>query len=163
MYEQRYSVPCDQLLKYLQKIAGSLGRGHTGEEVQRYYKHIMHHETGGEKPSPEGERHGISKHGRRVNSRKGIPMHIMATYALFRLPNFEGNLSEMAAKIEECEFFRRQLDHTARPGTKTYPRCDPLFPQCIGTCVAPVRVDVETPRMIKVLRFRRARSELLSV
>lgn len=63
------------------------------------------------------------KHGRRINPRKGIPMHIMATYALLRLPDREGNLSDMALKIEENHFFSKQLDWTPRPGTKTYPRC----------------------------------------
>jgi hypothetical protein len=107
----------------LQKIADSLACGFSGEQVQQYYKQLVGRQLQGDKASPDFDRQGVSKHGRRVNSRKGIPMHIMATYALFRLPNFEGNLSEMSAKIEECEFFRRQLDHTARPGTKTYPRC----------------------------------------
>ena len=64
-----------------------------------------------------------NKHGRRINPRKGIPMHIMATYALLRLPDHEGNLSDMSAKIEENAFFCKQLDWTPRPGTKTYPRC----------------------------------------
>lgn len=63
-----------------------------------------------------------NKHGRRINPRKGIPMHIMATYALLRLPDHEGNLSDMSAKIEENAFFCKQLDWTPRPGTKTYPR-----------------------------------------
>jgi hypothetical protein len=64
-----------------------------------------------------------NKHGRRINPRKGIPMHIMATYALLRLPDHEGNLSDMSSKIEENAFFCKQLDWTPRPGTKTYPRC----------------------------------------
>lgn len=64
-----------------------------------------------------------NKHGRRINPRKGIPMHIMATYALLRLPELEGNLSDMSAKIEENAYFCKQLDWTPRPGTKTYPRC----------------------------------------
>eukprot|EP00892_Ulva_mutabilis_P001407 jgi/Ulvmu1/11267/UM073_0039.1 len=63
-----------------------------------------------------------NKHGRRINPRKGIPMHIMATYALLRLPELEGNLSDMSAKIEENAYFCKQLDWTPRPGTKTYPR-----------------------------------------
>jgi len=61
-------------------------------------------------------------HGRRINSRKGTPMHVMATYALLALPGREGNLSEMAAKIEAHPAFSTQLDWTPRPGTKTYPR-----------------------------------------
>jgi hypothetical protein len=69
------------------------------------------------------------KHGRRINPRKGIPMHIMATYALLRLPEREGNLSDMASKIEENQFFSKQLDWTPRPGTKTYPRY-----ACTPTC-----------------------------
>lgn len=67
----------------------------------------------------------VSKHGRRINPRKGIPMHVMATYALLRLPSHEGNLTEMAQQIEENDLFCKQLDWTPRPGTKTYPRYGP--------------------------------------
>lgn len=56
----------DLLRSALQKIADSLACGHNGEEVQRYYKHSVPRETGGEKPSPEGERQGIRKHGHHV-------------------------------------------------------------------------------------------------
>ena len=40
-----------------------------------------------------------NKHGRRLNSRKGTPMHVMAAYALRRMANFEGNLNQMSAII----------------------------------------------------------------
>jgi len=73
-------------------------------------------------PRSPGKQGQSSRHGRRVNPRKGIPMHVMATYALLRLPRHEGNLTEMAGVIETNELFCSQLDWTPRPGTKTYPR-----------------------------------------
>ena len=42
-----------------------------------------------------------NKHGKRINPRRGsIPTHIMAAYALCRLPGFEGNLREISQEIE---------------------------------------------------------------
>lgn len=120
------------LVPAVQKIADSLGGNRSGTDVQNYYLGALLPATQRESPTlraaAKHDSHGggVSKHGRRINPRKGIPMHIMATYALFRLKDHEGNLSEMSAKIEECEFFRRQLDCTPRPGTKTYPRCATL-------------------------------------
>ena len=34
----------------------------------------------------------------------------------------EGNIDDMARIIEEHEVYGKELDYTARPGTKTYPR-----------------------------------------
>ena len=42
-----------------------------------------------------------NKHGKRINPRRGsIPTHIMAAYALCRLPRHEGNLREISQEIE---------------------------------------------------------------
>ena len=42
-----------------------------------------------------------NKHGKRINPRRGsIPTHIMAAYALCRLPGHEGNLREISQEIE---------------------------------------------------------------
>ena len=40
-----------------------------------------------------------NKHGRRLNSRRNTPMHVMAAYALRGLDSCEGNLNQMAAVI----------------------------------------------------------------
>jgi len=64
-----------------------------------------------------------SRHGRRLNPRKGsISMHVMATYALRRLPGNEGTLNEIGHVIASNEDFSQKLDWSPRPGTKTYPR-----------------------------------------
>ena len=42
-----------------------------------------------------------NRHGKRINPRKGsIPTHLMAAYALGRLPDNEGNLREISKQIE---------------------------------------------------------------
>jgi hypothetical protein len=110
----------------LQSVARALDSSHDAEQVERYYNQVLVHElTGTVQPVPKATGNSSNKHGRRLNPRKGIPMHIMATYALMRLPERQGNLSDMASKIEENSFFCKQLDWTPRPGTKTYPRCSP--------------------------------------
>ncbi len=35
----------------------------------------------------------------------------------------QGNIDAIAKVIESIPEFAKQLDYTARPGTKTYPRC----------------------------------------
>ena len=96
-----------------QCIAENLGRPQAGASAERMFRSLK---------NPDYQR-VANKHGRRLNPRKGIPMHVMATYALLLLPDREGNLSEMATKIEDNKFFCKHLDWTPRPGTKTYPRC----------------------------------------
>lgn len=105
-------------------VARTLSTPRDADEVESYYNQVLRHELVDD-PLAAKAAHGSSgnKHGRRINPRKGIPMHVMATYALLRLSGHEGNLSDMSAKIEENLFFSRQLDWTPRPGTKTYPRC----------------------------------------
>lgn len=63
-----------------------------------------------------------NKHGRRLNPRRRIPMHVMACHALRALPGNEGNLSQIAAVIKAHPEFAKELDWSPRPGTKTYPR-----------------------------------------
>lgn len=63
-----------------------------------------------------------NKHGRRLNPRRRIPMHIMAYFALRALPGMEGNLSQIASLIKAHPQFGQELDWSPRPGTKTYPR-----------------------------------------
>lgn len=63
-----------------------------------------------------------NRHGCRLNPRTGTPMHVMVEYALQRLPGNEGNIDAIAKIIEANPEFARQLDYSARPGTKTYPR-----------------------------------------
>ena len=63
------------------------------------------------------------RHGCRLNPRDGTPMHVMVEYALQRLPGQEGNIDAIAKVIEANPEYARQLDYSARPGTKTYPRC----------------------------------------
>lgn len=63
-----------------------------------------------------------NKHGRRLNPRRRIPMHVMACFALRALPGHEGNLSQIATRIKAHPSFNKELDWSPRPGTKTYPR-----------------------------------------
>eukprot|EP00191_Tetraselmis_sp_GSL018_P004931 CAMPEP_0177608432 /NCGR_PEP_ID=MMETSP0419_2-20121207/18470_1 /TAXON_ID=582737 /ORGANISM="Tetraselmis sp., Strain GSL018" /LENGTH=449 /DNA_ID=CAMNT_0019103125 /DNA_START=172 /DNA_END=1518 /DNA_ORIENTATION=- len=61
--------------------------------------------------------------GRRLNPRRGsTAMHIMACYALRRLPNNEGTLNEIGEIITLNHVFSSKLDWSPRPGTKNYPR-----------------------------------------
>ena len=103
-------------------------------------------------PELLAERAVVSKHGRRINPRKGIPMHVMATYALQLLPNHEGNLTDMSTVIEENGLFCKQLDWTPRPGTKTYPRYVAIFLVTFGHVVH--TFEVTTVRRTLLVRVQ---------
>uniref|UniRef100_A0A7S1X7U3 Myb-like domain-containing protein n=1 Tax=Tetraselmis chuii TaxID=63592 RepID=A0A7S1X7U3_9CHLO len=84
-------------------------------------------------------------HGRRINPRKGsTPMHVMASYALQRLPENEGNLSQIGDLIKSNPHFSKELDWSPRPGTKTYPR----WKDALVGCFKPGRY----PHLIKTER-----------
>ena len=51
-----------------------------------------------------------------------VPMHVMATWALLQLPDHEGTFSDMCVKIEANALFRKQLDRSYKPSTKSFPR-----------------------------------------
>ena len=126
----------------MQEVAAQLPHARDPVAVEAYWKAMLAADGDSGRGKPSHPR-TPNKHGRRLNPRKGIPMHIMATYALMRLSDHQGNLSDMAAKIQENKFFSDQLDWTPRPGTKTYPRYDLLLPStachsccCPGTCLA---------------------------
>lgn len=86
-------------------------------------------------------------HGRRIRPRKGhTPMHVMATYSLQKLPNNEGNLTEITDLITRTDRFAAELDWTPRPGTKTYPR----WKDALVGCFKPGRYEhlVKTDRKV---------------
>lgn len=75
----------------LQAIATALNRfSKGGASAERMYRTLT---------DPEYKK-STNKHGRRLNSRKGTPMHIMAAFALRMLPNHRGNLTKIAEHIE---------------------------------------------------------------
>mmetsp|Transcript_7872 Transcript_7872/g.22487 ORF Transcript_7872/g.22487 Transcript_7872/m.22487 type:complete len:507 (+) Transcript_7872:651-2171(+) len=95
-------------------VAEKLGRGSRGgASAERMYRTL----------TDPAYHKSSNPHGRRLNPRKGsTPMHVMATYALQKLPNNEGNLSQIGELITNNDFFAKELDWSPRPGTKTYPR-----------------------------------------
>ena len=67
-------------------------------------------------------------HGRRLNPRKGsTPMHLMATFALQKLPNNEGNLSQIGDLITSNEFFSK-VGTLQRLGYPVFVQCH--HPKC---------------------------------
>eukprot|EP00884_Botryococcus_braunii_P004872 jgi/Botrbrau1/14386/Bobra.0014s0035.1 len=94
-------------------VADRLGRWSPGgASAERMYRTL----------TDPGYQRSTNKHGRRINSRKCRPMHVMAAYALQQLPNRQGNLNQIAGIIADTPEFKDDLDWSARPGTKTYPR-----------------------------------------
>ncbi|KAK9831475.1 hypothetical protein WJX81_008615 [Elliptochloris bilobata] len=97
-------------------VAERLGRWSPGgASAERMYRTL----------TDPGYQKTTNKHGRRLNARCGTPMHIMAAFALQRLPDNEGNLTQIAQQISEEPRFAAALAGAAaapRPGTKTYAR-----------------------------------------
>lgn len=96
-------------------LAVKLGRGgRGGASAERMYRTLTdptYHKSN-------------NPHGRRLNPRKGsTPMHVMATYALQKLPNNEGNLSKIGELITNNSFFAKVWHPLARaPSRKPWPR-----------------------------------------
>ena len=77
---------------WLQRVALEVGLAEgSGAAAERMYRSIT---------DPAYVK-ASNKHGKRINPRRGsIPTHLMAAYALGRLPNHEGNLREISKQIE---------------------------------------------------------------
>ena len=73
-----------------QVVAQHLGRWSPGgASAERMYRTL----------TDPGYKRSTNKHGRRLNPRRGIPMHAMAAFALRRLDDHEGNLNQMSEEI----------------------------------------------------------------
>lgn len=94
-------------------VADKLGRwSRGGASAERMYRTL----------TDPGYQKSTNKHGRRLNPRRGTPMHIMALCALRALPGQQGTLSQIASAIRQHPAHGLELDWSPRPGTKTYPR-----------------------------------------
>mmetsp|Transcript_30992 Transcript_30992/g.79562 ORF Transcript_30992/g.79562 Transcript_30992/m.79562 type:complete len:448 (+) Transcript_30992:262-1605(+) len=116
-------------------VAERLGRVRGGSSAERMYRTL----------TDPAYHKSSNPHGRRLNPRKGsTPMHVMAAYALQRLPGNEGNLSQIGDLIKNNPHFSKELDWSPRPGTKTYPR----WKDALVGCFKPGRY----PHLIKTER-----------
>ncbi|CAL8463714.1 g3248 [Coccomyxa elongata] len=118
-------------------IADRLGRwSRGGASAERMYRTL----------TDPGYQKATNKHGRRLNKRSGTPMHVMAAHALRTLPGKEGNLTEISDVIKQHPAFAKDLDWSARPGTKTYPRWKDALIGCFKAGRYPHLVKTERKR-----------------